>query len=125
MKKNISIILSLVLLLLVFAGCQSASPDAGQSTPVPQSGTDALPQPDVNAASASSTVTAITKEDAEKIALEHAGFTADQVTRLYSERDLDDRIPHYDVEFHQGGFEYDYEINAENGQILKSEKERD
>lgn len=66
---------------------------------------------------------AITAEEAQKIALDHAGFTADQVTRLHTEYEIDRGIPHYDVEFDEGRWEYDYEIDAATGEILSFEKD--
>ena len=67
----------------------------------------------------------ISKEEATAIALKDAGFTADQVTRLRTEFDYDDGRPEYEVDFHQGGYEYDYEIHAETGKILSRDKDRD
>ena len=61
--------------------------------------------------------------DAESTALSHAGFTADQVSGLYTELELDDRIPHYDVQFHQDYWEYEYEISADTGEVLSFEKD--
>lgn len=66
---------------------------------------------------------AITPEEAEAIALEHAGFTADQVTYLRTEYEFDDGIPQYEVSFHQGRWEYDYEINAVTGTILSYDRD--
>lgn len=66
---------------------------------------------------------ALSAEDAQSIALRHAGFTADQVNRLHIELDVDDRVPHYDVQFHQDRWEYEYEIHAETGEILSHEKD--
>lgn len=65
----------------------------------------------------------LTPEEAQAIALEHAGFTADQVSCLYAEYEIDDRIPQYDVRFRQGYLEYDYEIHAETGEILSFERD--
>lgn len=65
----------------------------------------------------------LTKEEAEAIALKHAGFTRDQVSYLHAEFDFDDRIPEYDVEFREGYWEYEYEIHAETGKILSFEKD--
>ena len=64
-------------------------------------------------------------EQAKKIALNHAGVRANEVTKLKAERDYDDGIVKYDVEFEKGRMEYDYEINAETGKILKAEKDYD
>ena len=97
MHTRISVFLISALVLSTLTGCGSA---AGQVS------------------------AAITPEEAQSIALEHAGLTADQATRLHTQPDRDDGILHYDVEFHSGGYEYDYEIDANSGNILKSEKER-
>lgn len=65
----------------------------------------------------------LTVEEAKAIALKHAGFTADQVRFLRAEYEIDDRIPHYDIEFDQGRWEYEYEISAETGDILSYERD--
>ena len=65
----------------------------------------------------------LTAEEAQAIALDHAGFTADQVRFLHAEPELLDQVPHYDVEFQEGRWEYDYEIHAETGAILSFEKD--
>ncbi len=67
----------------------------------------------------------IGREEAKKIALKHAGLKESEVSRLKVERDRDDGIVKYDVEFEMGRMEYDYEINAETGKILKVEKDWD
>ena len=66
---------------------------------------------------------ALTAEEAQAIALEHAGFTADQVRFLRTEPELRDRVPHYDVEFQEGRWEYDYEIHAQTGEILSFDRD--
>lgn len=66
---------------------------------------------------------AMSREEAEKIALDHLGFTADQVTRIRTEYEIDDGLPQFDIEFHQGDWEYEFEIHAENGQILSYDKD--
>lgn len=69
----------------------------------------------------------ITAEEAQSIALAHAGFTADQVTRLSAQFEPEEPgdVAHYDVEFYQGSLEYDYEIDAYTGEIISQEKDRD
>lgn len=81
------------------------------------------PTPSTQPASADPTL--ITKEEAAAIALADAGFTAEQVTRLRTEFGYDDGRPEYEVDFHQGGYEYDYEIHAESGKILSRDKDRE
>ena len=62
-------------------------------------------------------------EEVQKIALAHAGFTAEQVSHLRTEFEYDDRIPTYDVSFREGHWEYEFEIHAETGEILSWEKD--
>ena len=65
----------------------------------------------------------ISVTEAETTALTHAGFTADQVTGLRTELEFDDRVPHYDVQFYQNYLEYEYEINADTGEIISFEQD--
>ena len=67
--------------------------------------------------------TILTAEQAQAIALKHAGFTADQVQYLRTEYDIDDGMPQYEVQFHRSGFEYDYDIHAETGDILAYDRD--
>ena len=67
----------------------------------------------------------ISKEDAIAIALKDAGFTADQVNQQRTGFDRDGRNTEYEVDFRQGGYEYDYEIHAETGEILSKDIDRE
>lgn len=80
-------------------------------------------QPTHPTQTAAATEPEISLEKAQEIALEHAGFTADQVTRLHTEYEIEHGIPEYDVEFHKDNWEYDYEIDARNGEILSFSKD--
>lgn len=62
-------------------------------------------------------------DKAKEIALNHAGITADKASFMKCEFDYDDGIAVYDVEFYFDRCEYNYEINARNGKILKVEKD--
>ena len=66
---------------------------------------------------------ALTLEDAQNIALKHAGFSVDQVTALHTEYEIEYGVPQYDVEFRRGAWEYDYEIHADTGEILSYSKD--
>lgn len=54
---------------------------------------------------------------AKETALKHAGLTEAEVTFLRSKLDHDDGRTLYDIEFYAGGSEYDYEIDAQTGEI--------
>lgn len=60
-------------------------------------------------------------EAAKEAALSHAGLTAEQVSKLKAEYDYDDGYALYEVEFECNGYEYEYEIDAATGAVLKYE----
>lgn len=61
----------------------------------------------------------ITIDEAKEIALEHAGLTKDKVTFLATENETDNGTEKYDIEFYYNDKEYDYEISAIDGKIIK------
>ena len=69
------------------------------------------------------TVAVITKEEAQQIALDYVGLTAEQVQQLRSEYEIDDGIRQYDVQFYEGDWEYEFEIDAATGKILSFDKD--
>lgn len=66
----------------------------------------------------------LTEQEAEEIALTHAGLTREEAAFLRSEYEVDRGVPQYQVEFSRGGQEYEYHISAENGQILEFSQEK-
>ena len=72
-----------------------------------------------SSSSSSSTSSYISKDEAKQKAFSHAGVSASQASGV--KVDWDDG--HYDVEFHVGATEYDYEINAKTGAVIKYEKD--
>lgn len=67
----------------------------------------------------------IGEEKAKEIALEHAGVAASAARQLQAKLDYEDGVMVYEVEFYAGNNEYDYEINAKTGAIIKSDKDYD
>lgn len=65
----------------------------------------------------------ITADEAKSAALKHAGLNASEVTFTKAELDYDDGIAEYDVEFYTSSNEYEYEINASGGTVIKYSKE--
>ena len=62
---------------------------------------------------------------AKSIALNHAGVSESKAYDMDIELDEEDGKLVYEVEFKSSGMEYDYEIDAATGTILKQEAERD
>ena len=98
-------------------GTTDIAPETPSSTPAHVSGNDTASH---SQTSSTTEDAGITEEEAKQIALTHAGLTADQVTFVQSEVDIDDNRTHYDVEFYTAdNKEYDYEIDRYNGDILE------
>ena len=128
--KRIFILILAVLVLLAFAGCGRAEEaleqkidsieetveqkinDAANALIPPQNAGNYVPVDPSQL---------ITPEQAQTIALEHAGVTADEVTGLHAVMDIDNGRQEYDVEFRVGHLEYEYEIDAATGQIISTD----
>lgn len=63
----------------------------------------------------------ISMDRAKEIALEHAGKSAGDVHFDDLEFDIDDGVPHFEIEFDVGPNEYDYDIHAVTGKIIEYE----
>jgi uncharacterized membrane protein YkoI len=131
MKRKLPVLIAIILALIVsLAACQS------QNQPViPGNQTDPLPshvqQTDPareNPLPAGPAETAdpkyITMDEAIAIALKDAGFGEKDITGLHAELERDDGITIYDVDFETAQWEYEYEVNAKTGKIIKAEKDR-
>lgn len=90
---------------------ESALPESQNQTPQ-----DITPTVDT-------TPTVVTVEEAKEIALRHANLTNDQVNFIKASKEYDDGIEIYDVEFYMNTTEYNYEINANNGQVISFDKD--
>lgn len=146
MKKQLTAVLMILALLLTMVGCSVANAvqmldaaedkveaklDAAEEkleksfreAAAPAVPVETRPAPVETIPAVTEPAGKLTREQAEKIAFDYLGFTADQVTRLHSEYEIDDGIPQFDVEFHQGDWEYEFEIHAENGRILSYDKD--
>ena len=128
MKKLISLFMILSL-LVVFAGCRKLHQaeeyldhklDVAEEQ-VEQAVQEAISptvSPEITASSEG-----ITEAEAQAIALEHAGVTEADISRLEVRKDFDDGRQEYDVEFHADRLEYEYEIDAVTGKILSFDKD--
>lgn len=68
----------------------------------------------------------LTQDEALAKALEHANLKKDQVDFLKKvELDYEHGRKVYEIKFYQGGFEFEYDVDAETGAILKFEKDFD
>lgn len=130
--RLLSVLLVAVMAGMVMAGCRAGEvrqtvESAGRAAEGGMaSAADAWKRPVEMTAAAASEATvkpALTPEEAQNIALKHAGLTADQVIGLRTEYEIEHGIGQYDVEFHHETWEYDYEIQADTGEILSFSKD--
>lgn len=124
-------LLSLLLAVMLLTGCTAtfdANPDVPRAQ-LPNELSQGVPAAAQNPLTpetpAKPQAEPLTEEQAKALALEQAGLTADQVTRLEVEYEIDDGMPRYEVQFRYDGWEYDYEIHAETGKILSFDRDRD
>ena len=74
---------------------------------------------------------ALTKENAENIAIEHADISTSDVLYLHTEFDIDDGVPVYEVSFcvdvenRVEHTEYEYVIHADDGTIIELDIDHD
>lgn len=64
-------------------------------------------------------------ERAQDIAFKHAGVSAGEVRMKKSKLDYEHGVRVYEIEFYVGNMEYEYDINATTGEIMKFKKEVD
>ncbi|MGI6507382.1 MAG: PepSY domain-containing protein [Saccharofermentanales bacterium] len=65
----------------------------------------------------------ISVEQAKEIALAHAKVDASKAKFDKAELEDDDNVAYYDIEFKVDGVEFEYEIDAVSGQVLKYERD--
>ena len=65
----------------------------------------------------------MTKEEAMQAALDYAGLKAEQVTFSTIHQDYDDGRQEWDIKIVAGGIEYEFEIDAGTGRIVKFDRE--
>lgn len=65
----------------------------------------------------------ISEEKAKEIAISHAAVDASSVTHYKAKLDYENGVKVYEIDFRSGGYEYEYDINAKTGAIIKSDKD--
>lgn len=65
----------------------------------------------------------ISVDDAKSAAYAHAGVSASDVTFVKTDFDSEHGVMVYEVEFYAGSVEYEYDINAQTGEVVKYSRE--
>ena len=109
-------------LLAAVSASNEATKPSGQK---PASASNETTKPSDQKPAPSGTVQDIGHGKAKSIALNHAGLRENQAYDMDIELDDEDGTLVYEVEFKSGNMEYNYEIDATSGAILKHETELD
>ena len=118
--KRIFVIALVVFALVIFAGCSSDNNQANQNNTNNQQQTQQNDQQQTQQNTQNNSGE-ITEAAAKQAALKDAGFTEDQVKFTKCKLDYEDGVKVYEVEFVNGQKEYEYDINATNGSIVKKD----
>lgn len=120
MKRIKVLMMSTFMITLCLVGCGSGGNNTSGANP--QGSVTSTPQAEVQ--TPSSTVGAvISEEEAKKIALQDAGLAEEEITGIRVKLEYDNGIQEYEVDFYAADKEYDYEIHAETGAILRKDME--
>ena len=65
----------------------------------------------------------ISLKEAKNIALKHAGISSSAAAFVKTEKDYEDGVEVFEIEFYSGNTEYDYEIRVSNGEIISFDKD--
>ncbi len=69
--------------------------------------------------------TIISIEEAKNVVLSHGGLSADKAKFIKTELEKEDGVYIYEIEITYEGKKYSYDVNAYNGEIIKSESKED
>lgn len=128
-------------LLITACGSQNTTADQNSGAVAPQYETETQAQTEAETAgtaketeaqtveetaaqaaeTASGAGSAMTEEEAKTIALNDAGVSENDVTRIRTQRDYDDGREVYSVEFYVDREEYDYDIEISSGKIISKD----
>lgn len=124
--KKVCLIAAALALLVLLVGCNDVERALDHAEDRVENMVDRIEDTVEEAVAPRSTPeAALSREQAESIALEYVQLEAGTVSRLRTEYEVDDGVPQYDVQFYDGAWEYEFEIHAETGQILSFDKDTD
>jgi uncharacterized membrane protein YkoI len=104
---------------------QTSKPAASQPTTPPATSQPTTPPATSQPTTPPAQEELIGADEATAIALSHAGLARDTVGRVSVDLDYDDGRRLYEIEFFYDRLSYEYEVDAQTGEILWWEAERD
>lgn len=138
MKRLLSLLLA-VAFVFAFAGCTNDMPENKKTTQnqgaVTNENQDSKPQTENNTTAPNNekpsqdsnnyTEKFITVAKAKQIAFADAKVKESQIRDFEMELDHEGKTNYYEINFEAGGIEYEYDIDAKSGKILKKHKEKE
>lgn len=121
MKRKLLPLIAIAL-VFVMAGCAALAADNNKVEHNPDT---ALGGAQTTQTQPSAEKTTKTVDQAKQIAFDHAAVKAADVKDLEVELDNDGGVLHFNISFDAGNYDYDYEIDAYSGKILKDQKEEE
>lgn len=122
MRTITAIVITAVLLLTPWGQHRATLTDNSVATVQDQA---ALPPEIDSPAQETAASTPITRQEAMTVAFAHANVTEDQIRDLETDLDWEQGKRIWEVDFDHEGTEFEYDIDAYSGKILRSHKERD
>ena len=120
---KLTAILTAAILVLALSACTTAAPESAAAKPLP------APQLLVQQAQKQNTEqvtqTLLTRQEAVDAALKAAGVKEADARDLDTELDRERGTPVWEVDFEVGTTEYDYDIDAATGEVLKADKKEE
>ena len=125
MKRKILLSVCVVIFTLLLTGCGSkAGKDVSSDISSVISDMEPSSQQNQNDSTQQDTSTAkISKEKAKEIALKHANVKESDITDYEIDMDTENGNLVYDISFEHKGKEYDYDVDAQTGEIKNSKNE--
>ena len=123
MKKQTAITLSLLIALGGLAACSTSREKHSENNSMVQSGEKVVGESSESSAQTVKSVTFIGEEMAKDIVAKRLDVAVATIEFKKIELDEENNVWIYEVDFVHGDTQYEAEINAENGDVIKWEKE--
>lgn len=120
MKKKLLVFMMMItLLMMVGCGSNTASEDqTAADDQVAEQTEDVQDDAAVDIGEVADKADQISEKDAKDIVLKHAGLKEQDVEFTKFEKDKDDGVWQYEIEFVSGEKEYEYDVRMSDGKIL-------
>ena len=127
MKKKLLVVIAMIT-LLIMSGCGNKATvedqivddnQVAEQAEEVQDNTEAFQEEDVDLGELADKADQISEKDAKAIVLKHAGLREEDVEFTKFEKDKDDGIWKYEIEFISGDKEYEYDVRMSDGKILE------